>query len=233
MKSKIYERERAIELRKQGLPTTKIAAELGVSKASAFNWTKNVPLTEEQQKKLFKNKNNHQAGLDAWVKKCYDKRIEHQMRGRQEINRHDWEHAAGCMLWWAEGDKSRNHAAITNTDSNLLVFFVKFLKKYYDIADEDVSIRVQYHGDLDEVELGEHWKSVLGLPNATVMKGYKKEKRSSDTKWAWGICRLQVNSTELTNRLWGSVQEYVGFTAVDALRGKSEKSTLQAVLPVV
>src|SRR4051812_14028114 len=110
---RIEDRAKAIELRKDGWSTTKIAKELGICKSSAFNWTKDVPLSDDQRERLFKNQGaNWRGALDVWVTKCSDKRLKHQKIGRLEIDRNNWEHVAGCMLWWAEGDKSRNIVAI-------------------------------------------------------------------------------------------------------------------------
>jgi len=37
--------------------------------------------------------------------------------------------AAGSMLYWAEGDKARNQARLSNSDPELLRFFVDFLRR--------------------------------------------------------------------------------------------------------
>ena len=44
MKAKILLREKAIELRKEGLSVPNIAKELGISKSSAFTWTREAPI---------------------------------------------------------------------------------------------------------------------------------------------------------------------------------------------
>jgi hypothetical protein len=210
---KDLEKKKAIELRKEGFSTNYIAKALGVSKSSAFYWTQSVELTSEQKAKLYKHKNaNWKWGCDAWVKKCQDRRQSYQLVGKQEVNRGGWEHAAGCMLWWAEGDKSKNQLALTNCDEDMLKFFVEFLKKHYAVPTNKFCIRIQYHEGQDEAELVGYWKSVLGLLDAKVYKSYCKAKKSSVTKWKNGVCRVLVNDTELVNRIWGSVQEYVGFS---------------------
>lgn len=101
MKKKIQEYEKAIELRKQGMSTPKIAKELKVSKSSVFGWVKNVEITQEQRNELFKNKNknsNWRIGVDKHVQVCKDKRLLYQDLGKKEIKVDTWEHAAGCML---------------------------------------------------------------------------------------------------------------------------------------
>jgi hypothetical protein len=223
---KKIEREKATELRKKGKSVGDIAKELGVARSSAFEWTKNIKLTEEQKTLLYGNRGTYfKSGLAAaaWSEKWKKKRLRDEDFGKLEVDRKNWEHAAGCMLWWAEGDKSRSVVALTNCDYKLLRFFVIFLKKYYNVKDEDFAISVQYHGDLDEVKLGDYWKTILNIPGSKVQKGYKKEKKSSETKWPNGVCRIRINRTELASRLWGSVQEYIGFNSPDGLIGKKKK----------
>lgn len=215
MKSKLKQKSKAIELRKQGLSIAKIIQETKASKSTVWSWIKDIPITEEQRKTLKKRQKT--TGVERWIKKCRNKRLEHQKTGRLEINKNNWEHAAGCMLWWAEGNKSKNQVGITNCDVNLLKFCVFFLKKYYHVNDEDFSISVQYHGDVNEDMLVAYWKNALDIQGARQHKGYKKEKKSSATKWPYGICRIRIDSTQLANRLWGSVQEYMKFDSPDAL----------------
>jgi uncharacterized protein YjcR len=47
--AKPLERQRARELRQAGMPYKRIAARLGVSPSSAYAWTSDIRLTEEQE----------------------------------------------------------------------------------------------------------------------------------------------------------------------------------------
>lgn len=209
--TKIIEKENAIELRRGGLSVGGIAKELKVAKSTVFRWVKNIPLTEEQKAILFGNSRNTNLASAAWSEKWRRKRLQDEQIGKSEINRNSWEHAAGCMLWWAEGDKSKTQVGLTNCDEEILKFFVAFLKKYYNVPSEKFSIYLQYHEGANECQLIDFWKCTLGLEGAKAHKGYCKPRKTSKTKWPNGVCRVRINSAELSARLWDSVQEYMGF----------------------
>lgn len=211
--SKAFLRTKAVELRKEGWSTTRIAKELGVSKSTSYLWCKDVEITEEQKRQLYKNQTSTwRKGVEVWVKKCRESRLMSQQNGKSDVDRYNWEHAAACMLWWAEGDKRTDFVGITNSDPHLLRFFVHCLKKYYKVIDKDCSISVQYHNQADEQQLVSFWKQVLDIPNAQVQKGYRKQSSEIASKYPYGICRIRVHDTRLANRMWGSVQGYIGFS---------------------
>lgn len=212
---KKLQRVEALRLRTTfGWSTIKIAKELGVAKSSVFQWVKDAPLTCEQRESLYKGKNfKWRAGVDANVKKWREKRLGYQLLGKEEVKYDNWEHAAGCMLFWAEGDKKKNTVAFTNSDAEMMKFFVNFLKKHYDISNELVSLNFQYHsGGLEKEEIFLYWTQFLGLTGCKRSKPYCKQRKAGVVaKHQYGICRVVVNSTELVNRLWGSIQKYIGF----------------------
>jgi len=45
------------------------------------------------------------------------------------------------MLYWAEGEKDRNALRFYNSDPEMVRFFVFFLKKYFDLRDEEIKSR--------------------------------------------------------------------------------------------
>jgi hypothetical protein len=217
-------KEKAIKLREQGWAITDIAKELGISKSTSFNWTRKIQLNEEQLEKLrhretpcFRTKN------DIWAiqqkEKFKTKRLEYQSQGRKEIIKTDWEHAAGCMLFWGEGSKSKNTLQFTNCDESMILFFVKFIKKFYQIENKDIAINFQYHnGGKSPDEIFDYWINFLEIEGCKKTKPYCKEKKSSKTKYENGVCRITICNTEVINRIWGSIQEYIGFNNPEYLK---------------
>lgn len=216
-------KERAIELRLQGWSTPKIAKELKVSKSSAFSWTKGV-LTEEQEKNLFKGKSNTwRIGSAANKEKHRRNRINFQSQGKSEVNFNSWEHSAGCMLYWAEGTRSKNNLQFTNCNEKIIEFFVKFIKKYYGVKNEDIALTFQYHEGGSPEKIFEYWIDFLELYGCRTTKPYCKKLKSSKTKHINGVCRVSVHRTEIVNRVWGSVQKYIGFSDPDYLECNSPR----------
>lgn len=72
-------------------------------------------------------------------------RLKWQNEGREKAKERDWLHVAGCMLYWGEGRKGRNICSLSNSDPSALKFFLKFLKSYFEIDNERISVNISVH----------------------------------------------------------------------------------------
>ena len=146
---KAKEKQEARSLRQEcGWPLNKISTHLGVAKSSVSLWVRDIELTNAQLEEL---KNNHRY-TDGRHKGALRKREIHleerkkfQEFGRLKALEKDTFHQAGCMLYWAEGSKSKNMLDFTNSDPNMIKFFLNFLKTYYPNMISRVSFRVQWY----------------------------------------------------------------------------------------
>jgi hypothetical protein len=92
-----------------------IAERLGVSKSSVSLWVRDIELTAEQQAMLLAEnpvRNGQLLGMRVRRQRCREQRIDAQRHGRELVRLGDPAFAAGCMLYWAEGSKSRNAAQL-------------------------------------------------------------------------------------------------------------------------
>ena len=213
---KIQEKIEAIMLRESGMSITAIARKLNVSKSTVFGWTKHIFLSQEQRACINGNKGRNLRAYSLSIAEAAKSRErQYYDDGRDSVQLGNWEHAAGCMIWWAEGDKNRSRVTVTNADVNLLRFFVSFLKKYYGIGNDRFRLSLQYHvpNDLSLEEISEYWIRELDVLGAKLYKPYAKERKSSGTKYPFGVCRVSVYDTKLASTLWGAVQGYIGFVS--------------------
>lgn len=121
---------------------------------------------------------------------------------------------AGCMLYWAEGRKSRNTVSFANSDVNMLRLFVMFLKKCHQVKATEITMRVNCHLDhglsLNKIE--DWWLKKLGLPVTSLRKGTVVVKPGlRTTRLKYGVCTIDVNKTEIVQSIFGAIQEYGGF----------------------
>jgi len=125
------ERLEARRLRaEEGASVKAIAARLGVSVSSVSAWVRDIALTPDQVAALARANpaiNRQRAGTATWAAICRERRRSWQEEGRARARAGDPLHHAGCMLFWAEGSKSRNRAILTNSDADLLRLFGRFL----------------------------------------------------------------------------------------------------------
>jgi transcriptional regulator with XRE-family HTH domain len=217
---KTTERRLARELREEeGLSIKAIAGRLGVSPSSVSLWVRDIQLTPAQEQAMFTSAYRRQAAArERTVAKRRRERLAYQQEGRELARRGDAAHAAGCMLYWAEGDKARNSARLSNSDPCLLRFFVEFLRRYFDVMDDD--IRVTCHLFADHVdkrrEIEGFWLGTLGLTEQSLRKSFINMYSASSKKkrvnmLPFGTCRVSVSRTSVAQSIYGSIQEYGGF----------------------
>jgi hypothetical protein len=215
-------KKKAIYLRKvEGLSLGQISTCLGVSKSSVSGWVKNVKLTKNQTLKLLKQNpatkqyNGIRITSDTNRKRAAAARLNYQHQGRRES--YDFNlHLAGCMLYWAEGTKSRNSVRFTNTDASMMVLFLKFIREIYGIANDKIVITCRSHVlspyGLEEVE--KYWTKTLGLTDKNLRKGSIETRipKVKKVKYPYGICSISVNDTNLVQRIFGSIKKYAGIS---------------------
>ncbi len=95
-------------------------------------------------------------------------RTESRLRRAAAVSpeRGDSIHMAGCMLYWAEGSRDRNQIRFTNSDPEMVRFFVTFLRRYFILRDEDIRVTCNLFPDHVERqrEIEQFWLDVVGVP---------------------------------------------------------------------
>jgi transcriptional regulator with XRE-family HTH domain len=171
---KIVEREMARSLRQEhGLSIKAIARRLDVSVSSVSLWVRDVPLSAEQEAALAASNpirsRQHLGARNNSLRRREERRAA-QEHGRDLARRGDADFVAGCMLYWAEGAKSRNVASLTNADADLLCTFTRFLRTSYDVPDDKFAFSVNcYLGNgLTLAEIQDWWLERLALPPSSL-----------------------------------------------------------------
>jgi hypothetical protein len=125
---------------------------------------------------------------------------------------------AGCMLYWAEGSKMRNSLQFCNSDPEMVRFFVGFLRRYFDLEDEQIRLTCYLYPDHERQQraIETYWLDTTGLTQASLCRSVvNRISRSSKKKrfrsLSYGTCRIVVNRTAVVQSVWGSIQEYAGF----------------------
>lgn len=215
---KSEERLEAQRLRgEEGLAITMIAARLGVSKSSVSRWVRDIALTPEQHAALRTRNPLYNAQLRGQGGRSRSARLEReraQLHGRELARRGDALHAQGCMLYWAEGTKSRNTVQFTNSDADMLELFLRFLRRCYGVRDDRVAFSVNCFTP-DPTEIVRWWLSRLGLPAgcaraATVNRPSRASRGRRGHVLPHGTARLAVYSTFIVQSIYGAIQEYAG-----------------------
>ena len=209
-----------------------IAGLVGVSRSSVSAWVRDIVLTPEQHEALRQRNpayNGQRLGQIARSRIAREQRLRWQEERRQQARLGNAVHAAGCMLFWAEGDKMRTAVRVSNSDPDLLRYFLDFLRRFY--LESDAAVRIHCNLFADHVErqheIERFWlatlrlePSALGKSIVNVYSKYSQKKRRNTLPY--GTCKLVVHSTRVAQCLFGAIQEYGGFSNdwwVDCLPG--------------
>jgi hypothetical protein len=207
---KKQERLKAIELRKQGMSLKAIAEQLAVTKGSVIRWVRAVQLTADQIAHLGISRAERTGSLIQ--ARALKLRAGYGQLGRELATHSDSTYAMGCMLFWAEGSKDRNTVCFTNTDVDMMVFFVNFLRKYFSCEALDFSVRLNAYIDngLSSTEIEDYWLRHLSLPRSCLRKSIFKRGTGAGGKHTHGVCTLRVCKTRIAQMLYGSIQQLTG-----------------------
>jgi len=215
---KLKQKQEAIVLRKNdGLSINKISEKLGVSKSTISIWVRGIKLTDEQ---TYKNHCNY-IGIvtpemhKLHIEKCLMRRIKSQEEGKKKMRENSKDFAFGCALFWGEGDKAQVTVGFTNTDEVMLVFFINFLRKYFEVKNEDFSIRINCYlnNNITLEKIQEYWINKFGLSKDNLIKATIKNKYYGDirsNKCPYGVCRVTVHNVDVVQQLYGAIKEMVG-----------------------
>jgi transcriptional regulator with XRE-family HTH domain len=206
--------------RTEGLQLSAIATRLGVAKSSVSRWVRDVDLTPEQHARLRELNPRYNAqlrGQEGRSRSARAAREAAQRHGRELARGGDVLHAQGCMLYWAEGAKSRTTLAFTNSDADMVELFLRFLERCYGVNDEQIALVVNCHvpdgqGAGDVVAW---WLRRLGLPAScarapTVNRPSRASRRRRGHVLPHGTARIVVYSTFIVQSVYGALQEYAG-----------------------
>jgi hypothetical protein len=210
LKSK--EKERAIELRKQGFSYSEILNEIFVSKSTLSLWLRSVGLAKKQTQKITEKR---LAGALRGAKSRRDQRIkitkEIKESAKKEIDNIDDKNLwlMGVALYWSEGSKekengTRSGISFNNSDPQMILIFIKWLEKTFSIHHYDLIYELYIHETADIKKAQNYWSKTLSIPIEKIRTYLKKSKiktiRKNIGDGYYGLIRVRVNKSFNLNR---------------------------------
>jgi len=83
--------------------------------------------------------------------------------------------AAGAALYAGEGSKTGNEVTFANTDAAMVAFYCAWLRRFFEIDESRLRVRVYLHEGLDLDAAEEHWSRVTGIPRSQFRGAYRAE----------------------------------------------------------
>lgn len=215
MQSKILEKNKAIELRKQGLSYSEILERIPVAKSTLSLWLKSVKLANSQKQELTDKK---LAGMRRGWEACHKKRIliteTIKSAAEKEVSeltkRELW--LIGVALYWGEGSKEKDSRPgsgikFSNSDPRMIKIFLKWLLEIVQEKQEKIYFEIYIHENcknrLDQII--SYWSDCTGFLRDNFTRIYFKKnkintKRENIGKNYYGLLRVGVKSSSALQR---------------------------------
>ena len=201
-------KQKALELVRQGSTYVQIQKELGIPKSTLSVWVNQIGKKPDRARQLA-HLNVARIAATATLRRNKESRIAQaalaatQLADAISINKEEVGKALLAMLYWAEGGKQDGNMKFTNTDPNLVVFFVTLLRKQYAVDEKRFHVALQLHSyHLSKEELS-FWSKVLNIPISQFWKIYRKPRggRRTYRRNSHGICNLHYASSSIQREL--------------------------------
>jgi hypothetical protein len=169
-RGKLAEQQQARQLRRTGLPLAEIAAHLGVAKSSVSLWVRDVefsPLPRPPRGRR-RDPNALQRRKRAEINRLVEE-------GRARIGRlSDREFlVAGVALYAGEGTKRDGAVRFANSDPRMILFFCYWLRRFFEIDESRLRIRLYLHEGLDLAAAIAYWSELTAIPVSQFSKPYR------------------------------------------------------------
>lgn len=205
MKSLVHEKQKAIELRKQGFSYRDIMKEIPVAKGTLSGWLNRLTLSPEEEQKLIdrvqanKDRGASRAALSNRTRRiARDAITEREARAFFEKNKKNMEFLTGIILYWAEGSKRNSCFSFINSDPDMLVVMKKWMLRYLPISEEDLRIRLFIHEPFRKDNLEVFWSKTLDFPMEKFQSTFIKHTPHAGKKNPAyrGYARIYVNKIQ-------------------------------------
>jgi hypothetical protein len=204
MKKLVQEKEKAVELRRKGLSYKEILKQVPVAKSSLSLWLKDLPLTKDE-KTVLKDRtdSNISHGRIKAASELRNRRLERERVWLEEAktsfqtSRNDPLFHAGIALYWAEGSKTDSMWSLINTDVDLVLTMLSWLRNYTQVSSDDIYFRLYAHKPYAHENLEAWWQKRLEAgPEQFLKTVYKETKHLVKQKAGHhGCIRIEVRKS--------------------------------------
>ena len=221
--AKSNERNKAIKLLQKGESIKEIAKKIGVSKSSVSIWCRDVILTKAQVKKLHESMiKGSYAGRMKGARMQYERRLKvieaAEIHGRAEIENLSTRDLliSFISLYWGEGSKKSRQFAINNSDSDMVRFIIKALRRLWGIKKERFVLTIginEVHRKRNRAVIN-YWSKITGMPKdqfrKTIFIKAKNKKHYDNFKTHYGTLTVKVKkSSDLYYKTMGLIKGLV------------------------
>ncbi|MEY2473727.1 MAG: hypothetical protein QOK28_3056 [Actinomycetota bacterium] len=223
-RGKTWEQDRAREMRASGMTLDDIASWLGVSKGSVSVWVRDVAFTPS------KRRYGPRVRPNALMRRKQDEIAGLLVEGRERIGELSEREflVAGAALYAGEGGKTDGAVTFPNSDPRMLVFFLAWLRHFFDIEESRLRLRLYLHEGLDLVAASQYWAALTGIPLTQHTKPYRAKAGPSirKAKHPMGCPRVDYQCSRTHREIMGLVSGLLTCTVPSGVAQSAARLTV-------
>jgi len=201
---------------------SQIKQRISVSKSTLSNWLKDYPLPKKRIDELRANNGRRIEKFRETMKKKHEERL----KKVYEKEKHDIFPLTkkeififGLGLYWGEGTKRQmSELSITNTDPNLIKFFIYWLEKSLNIPGEKIKIQLHLYSDMNIDKEKKYWSRILNIPLSQFNRPYIKKTAMVNVNhkggFGHGTCNAGIGSVPLAEKIIMGIKTIADATRV-------------------
>jgi len=218
MSRRTLDKEKAITLRKKGMSYSQIKKDLGISKSTLSGWLYNMPLSKKRIMELGANN-------PIRIERCRNTKLKHRMERLDhvynkvcsdigKISKRDL-FIGGLFLYWGEGGKSTRYTtSFSNTDPQMVKFFIKWVMICFGVKRDRFSILIHLYKDMNISKSTRFWSRQLGLKIKQFSKPYIKDSKLTGLTYkngfGKGTCNVRIFNRDITEYITQSLKHIRG-----------------------
>lgn len=118
---------------------------------------------------------------------------------------------AGTALYAGDGAKTDGSVTFTNTNPQMIALYCRWLRRFFDIDESRLRVRLYLHEGLSEAAAVTHWAEVTGIPPRQFHKSHRAvaDDGIRHSKHVDGCAAVVYSSKPVHRRIMGLVQALV------------------------
>ncbi|MBI5412915.1 hypothetical protein HZA42_01030, partial [Candidatus Peregrinibacteria bacterium] len=213
------DKEKAIELRKQGKSYNEINKILQIPKSTLSLWLKSLDTSEvikndnlTRAKEIWRQNIIKYNKARAFKAQCNAKTIRLTAANEiKELNKDDLK-LIGVALYWAEGyNRAKWSALFCNSDPRMVKLIMRFFREICEVPENLFRPQVQIHSNISSQEAETYWSQISNLNKSQFGKPLMQLSKSSQRKrppriLPYGTFRIGIANVNVLHKIKGWIE---------------------------
>lgn len=211
---KVAEQQRARVLRARSWTLQDIATELGVAKSSVSKWVADVDFVPNPRRHNYwtaENPHPLRVAKLAEIEQCRVDAVATvgTMTPREFL-------VLGLGLYAGEGAKTDGKVQFANSDPRLILGFVTWMRRFFDVDEAKFRVRLYLHAGLDLGAANAFWSQLTAIPESQFYEPYRAvaDPTIRRTKHVMGCPGVVYLSTSTHRRVMGLIAAVLSTDAI-------------------